>query len=98
MRFEFSLASSELAHHEPVAKRLLADRGYDYDEKCRRPLRDRGITPLIARKGDPHGSGLGVVRYVVERTHSWFARFRRLAQCYERKPEHAQGCTPWPRA
>jgi transposase len=35
---------------------LYADRGYDYD-LCRRRLRERGITPKIARRSQPHGSG-----------------------------------------
>jgi transposase len=49
------------------------------------------MVPMIAPRGSPHGSGLGRTRYVVERTHSWFSRFRRLVQGYERRPEHAQG-------
>src|SRR5690606_23161980 len=48
-------------------RRLFADRGYDYD-KYRALLRARGITPQIARRGAAHGSGLGKVRWVVERT------------------------------
>jgi transposase len=43
-------------------KRLFADRGYDYD-KYRRLLRQRGIKPLIARRGVVHGSGLGRTRW-----------------------------------
>ncbi|MGW8631954.1 IS5 family transposase [Streptomyces sp. NPDC055793] len=39
-------------------KRLFADRGYDYD-KYRRLPRQRGIKPVIARRGVVHGSGLG---------------------------------------
>ncbi|CAL9639864.1 hypothetical protein SUDANB174_06266 [Streptomyces sp. enrichment culture] len=46
---------------------LLADRGYDHD-KYRRLLWQRGIRPVIARRGEPHGTGLGIFRYVVERT------------------------------
>jgi hypothetical protein len=46
---------------------LLADRGYDHD-KYRRLLWQRGIRPVIAERGQPHGSGLGIFRYVVERT------------------------------
>lgn len=37
---------------------LYADRGNDHDI-YRRRLRERGITPKIARRGEPHGSGLG---------------------------------------
>jgi hypothetical protein len=51
--------------HRP--RQLFADRGYDFD-KYRRLLRKRGIKPVIARRGMPHGSGLGTVRWVVERT------------------------------
>jgi transposase len=46
---------------------LLADRGYDHD-KYRRLLRQRGIKPAIAERGQPHGTGLGTFRWVVERT------------------------------
>jgi len=44
---------------------LYADRGYDHDS-YRRRLRERGIVPKIARRGQPHGSGLGRVRGVAE--------------------------------
>lgn len=66
--------------HRP--RRLLADRGYDYD-KCRRLLRARGNTPKIARKGTAHGSGLGKTRWVVERTFAWLRQFKRLRIRYE---------------
>jgi len=58
-------------------KDLPADRAYDHD-KYRRLLRQRGIRPVIARRGEPHGTGLGVFRYVVERTIAWLHGFRRL--------------------
>ena len=48
-------------------ERLTADRGYDYPA-YQRALRERGITPEIARRKTKHGSGLGRVRWVVERT------------------------------
>ncbi|GAB3975429.1 hypothetical protein GCM10029978_059540 [Actinoallomurus acanthiterrae] len=38
-----------------------ACRDYDYDQ-YRRRARGVGITPLIARRGEAHGSGLGVYR------------------------------------
>ncbi|WP_160573663.1 IS5 family transposase [Actinomadura physcomitrii] len=57
--------------------RLLADRGYDHD-KYRRLVWAKGIKPVIARRGVPHGSGLGVHRYVVERTIGLLHWFRRL--------------------
>jgi hypothetical protein len=38
----------------------------------------KGVKPLIARRGTPHGSGLGEQRYVVERTIALLHWFRRL--------------------
>jgi|SRR5215469_17751378 len=37
-----------------------------------------------ARRRTSHASGLGVFRWVVERTLAWLHRFRRLAVRYER--------------
>ncbi|NKE63949.1 IS5 family transposase [Lentzea sp. PSKA42] len=56
---------------------LYADRGYDHD-KYRALVRDKGITPVIARRGSEHGSGLGVYRWVVEQTFALLHWFRRL--------------------
>jgi transposase len=65
---------------------LQGDRGYDSQ-----PHRDRlfaqGIVPVLARRRTPHGSGLGVVRWVVERTIAWLHRFRRLTVRYERRAD-----------
>lgn len=58
-------------------RQLFADRGYDFD-KYRRLLWKRGIKPVVARSGVPHGSGLGSVRWVVERANAWIHGFRRL--------------------
>jgi len=63
---------------------LIADRGYDHDSH-RRQLRARGITPRIARRGTAHGSGLGALRWPVERTLSWLHQFRRLLVRFERR-------------
>lgn len=67
-------------------RRLLADRGYDHDI-YRRRLRARGIAPQIARRGTPHGSGLGAQRWVVERSLAWLHGFRRLLVRYERRAD-----------
>ena len=64
---------------------LQGDRGYD-SERHRAALRQRGITPMLARRYRPHGSGLGRTRWVVERTLAWLHRFRRLNVRYERRP------------
>ena len=50
-----------------------------------------GLICFLAERGDDtHGSGLGVFRYVVERTLACFSHFRRIRFCYERKGEHFQ--------
>ncbi|MFE9929759.1 IS5 family transposase [Streptomyces sp. NPDC005533] len=71
-------------------RRLFADWGYDYD-KYRRLLCERGIKPLIARRGVAHGSGLGRTRWVVERTFAWLHQFKRLRIRYERRADLHQG-------
>ncbi|MCX4459915.1 IS5 family transposase [Streptomyces sp. NBC_01340] len=58
-------------------KKLYADRGYDHD-KYRKQVRAVGITPVIARRGTEHGSGLGVHRWVVEQSFALLHWFRRL--------------------
>ncbi|MEV8311152.1 IS5 family transposase [Streptomyces flavidovirens] len=65
---------------------LLGDRGYDHD-KYRRLVWAQGIKPVIARRGVPHGSGLGVHRWVVERTIAWLHGFRRLRIRWERRDD-----------
>jgi transposase len=77
------------------ADSLIADRGYDHD-KYRRELWARGVKPIIARRATEHGSGLGRIRWVVERTFAWLHQFRRLRIRWERRPElhpalHAPG-------
>ncbi|GAA2415355.1 hypothetical protein GCM10010255_61900 [Streptomyces coeruleofuscus] len=70
--------------------KLHADKGYDYHH-LRRWLRQRGITPRIARKGIASSERLGRHRWAVERTASWLAGCRRLHRRYERKAEHFLG-------
>lgn len=63
---------------------LLADRAYD-SRRHREQLRERGITPRIAKRRTEHGSGLGKERWVIERTFSWLHNHRRLARRYDRR-------------
>jgi transposase len=67
------------------ADSVIADRGYDH-EKYRRELWARGVKPIIARRGSEHGSGLGTLRWVVERSFAWLHFFRRLRLRWERLP------------
>jgi transposase len=68
------------------ADSLIADRGYDHD-KYRRELWARGVKPRIARRETAHGSGLGRMRWVVERTFAWLHFFRRLRLRWERRAD-----------
>ncbi len=56
-------------------------------DKYRRLLWQRGIRPVIAERGQPHGSGLGIFRWVVERTISGLHGFRRLRIRWERRDD-----------
>ncbi len=47
-------------------------------------LHAQGIPTQIARRGQPHGSGIGVTRWVVERTIGWLHNFRCLRIRFER--------------
>jgi transposase len=73
-------------HPRSRPKKLYADRAYDC-EPARAILRWLGIEPFLAKRGTEHGSGLGVVRYVVERTISWLHQKRRLRVRYERRDD-----------
>ena len=66
---------------------VYADRGYDAEEKIRKPLRRRGIVPRIAKRNTGHGSGLGTVRWVVEAAFSWLFKQRRLRVRYEKRDD-----------
>ena len=60
-----------------------ADAGFDC-EATRTILRWLGIEPHIRHKGDQHGSHLGRIRWVVERTISWIKGLRRMRIRYDR--------------
>jgi len=63
--------------------KLRADKGYDQDQ-IRVWLRERGITPRIARRGVESSERLGRHRWKVERTIAWLGGYRRLTLRYER--------------
>jgi transposase len=67
-------------------KRVYGDRAYD-SAPHRQQLRARGITPMLAKRGTAHGSGLGIYRWVVERTLAWLPQYRRLRVRYERRAD-----------
>lgn len=63
---------------------LLGDRAYD-SEPHRKQLRRKLIQPFLAQRRTENGSGLGMYRWVVERTLSWLHKNRRLRIRYERR-------------
>lgn len=68
---------------------LLGDRAYGTAKNIA-ACRERRIVPMLARPRSEHGSGLGILRYVVEGCMAWFGNFRRIKLCYERTGAHFQ--------
>ena len=71
---------------------LCLDKGYDYDE-VRDWAKEFGYTAHIRARGEEaqaiqHEAGFKARRWVVERTHSWMNRFRRILIRWEKKPEN----------
>lgn len=74
---------------------LCLDKGYDYNE-VRELAVEFGYTPHIRARGDEaqaikHEVGFKARRWVVERTHSWMNRFRRILIRWEKKLENYLG-------
>lgn len=71
---------------------MCLDKGYDYQE-VRDIVREFGFTAHIRARGEEakaiaREAGQKARRWVVERTHSWMNRFRRILVRWEKKPEH----------
>ena len=71
---------------------LCLDKGYDYPE-VRRGLQEMGFVPHIRARGEeskpcPNLPGYRPRRWVVERTHSWLNRYRRILVRWEKKAEN----------
>jgi transposase len=70
---------------------LCLDKGYDYDEV--RALADEfRFTAHIRRRGEEakaikKNAGVKARRWVVERSHSWMNRFRRILIRWEKRPD-----------
>ena len=93
-----TLESIPVNRPEPTRTRpqgMCLDKGYDYDEA--RDLADEfGYTAHIRARGEEaqaikHEAGFKARRWVVERTHSWMNRFRRLLTRWEKKAENYLG-------
>jgi transposase len=71
---------------------MCLDKGYDYQE-VRDTLAEFGFTAHIRSRGEEalelkREAGKRARRWVVERTHSWLNRFRRILIRWEKKPEN----------
>ena len=71
------LANPPTGSRHPASGCALRDRGYDHD-KYRKQVREAGIKPVIARRGEKLDSGLGVYPWVVEQGFALLHWFRRL--------------------
>ena len=78
--------AGKVGHPRRRPDQVQGDRAYD-SRWHRQQLRQRHIRPVLAERGAEHGSGLGVYRWVVERSLSWLHQHRRLRIRYERRDD-----------
>lgn len=90
-----TLESIPIARPEPTPEApqgLCLDKGYDYEEVPALAT-EFGYTAHIRARGEEaraikHEVGFKARRWVVERTHSWMNRFRRILIRWEKKCEN----------
>jgi len=90
-----TLGSIMIQRPEPTADRpqnMCLDKGYDYPE-VRALVASWGYTAHIASRGEERYAKITVPRYrarrwVVERTHSWMNRFRRLLIRWDKRVDN----------
>ena len=90
-----TLESLVIERPQPTAEQeqhLCLDKGYDYDE-VRAIVAEFGFTAHIRSRGEEakaiaQEAGKKARRWVVERTHSWMNRFRRILVRWEKKSEN----------
>ena len=80
----------EVTEEEPPG--MCLDKGYEYDE-VRQILEEFGFTAHIKARGEEAKelkaeAGKRARRWVVERSHSWMNRFRRILVRWDKKPEN----------
>jgi transposase len=93
-----TIASLVVERPEPTPEHpqgVCLDKGYDYQE-VRDILVEFGFTAHIRSRGEEakalkQEAGSRARRWVVERTHSWMNRFRRILIRWEKKPENYLG-------
>ncbi len=91
---EETLENIEAKRPKPTRKRpqgLCMDKGYDYDS-IRDLVEEFKFTAHIRSRGEEaqaikQEAGFKVRRWVVERTHSWLNRFRRILVRWEKRTD-----------
>ncbi|WP_435009526.1 IS5 family transposase [Tundrisphaera lichenicola] len=95
---EATLESIPVERPEPTEEEpqgMCLDKGYDYED-TRELVREFGFTTHVRARGEEakeikREAGQKARRWVVERTHSWMNRFRRLLIRWEKKAENYFG-------
>jgi transposase len=95
---EATLESIPVHRPKPKARHpqnLCMDKGYDYSE-VRELVEEFGYTAHIKARGEEaqqikRNARFKARRWVVERTHSWMNRFRRILIRWEKKAENYLG-------
>ena len=90
---EATVNSIPLKRPKPTKERpqaMCLDKGYDYDS-VRDLVAEFGYTAHIRARGEEaqaikRDAGFKARRWVVERTHSWMNRFRRILTRWEKNP------------
>jgi putative transposase len=94
-----TLTSIPIARPIPTPEQpqgMCLDKGYDFDE-VRELLAEFGFTAHIRARGEEaralmREAGYRARRWVVERTHSWMNRFRRLLVRWDKKVRNYLAC------
>ena len=97
-----TLDSIPVPRPRPTPRRpqgLYLDKGYDYDE-VRDLAKEFLYTAHIRARGEEaqaikREAGFKARRWVVERTHSWMNRFRRILTRWEKKAANYLGMLYW---
>ena len=90
-----TIESIVIERPEPMPQQpqgMCLDKGYDYEE-VRDTLTEFGFTAHIRSRGEEaqalrREAGERARRWVVERSHSWLNRFRRILVRWDKKPEN----------
>jgi transposase len=97
-RVEATIQSIPIVRPKPTVQKpqgMCLDKGYDFD-RVRELLAEFGYTaPIRARGAEAQAikreAGFKARRWVVERTHSWMNRFRRIVTRWEKKAANYLG-------